>query len=73
MTFTILDIFIMAVIFMMVYIIGSCLLEIIKGKILIKIQNQRIDALYAKLVRIVIQAGKDYKCLKGGGSIDNQM
>lgn len=36
---------------------------------MVKIQNQRIDALYSKLMRIAVQAAKDYK--KGEFRNDN--
>ena len=73
MTLGISDIIMLFGIFCAAWILVNVLLEFIKGKILIRFQNQRMDAFYAKLVRIIIQAGKDYKALKGGGKIDDQM
>ena len=73
MTLGITDIILLFGIFCAAWILVNILLEFIKGKIMIRFQNQRMDAFYAKLVRIILQASKDYKALKGGDRIDNQM
>ena len=58
---------------MILYLIGVSVLawllaqiiwQLIYSKLLIRFQNQRIDAAYSKLIRVIFQAKKDFK--KGG-------
>ena len=61
---------ILALIFICIisWILANIVWQFIYSKMMVKFQNQKIDALYAKLIRLMIQAKKD---LKGGGSGDN--
>ncbi len=56
-------------IFLVAWLMANVIWKIIEGKMMVKIQDNRIDALYAKLMRIAVQAAKDYK--KGGFTNDN--
>jgi len=56
-------------IFLVSWLVANIIWKIIEGKMMVKIQNQRIDALYSKLMRIAVQAAKDYK--KGEFRNDN--
>lgn len=61
---------ILALIFICIisWILANIVWQFIYSKMMVKFQNQKIDALYAKLIRLIIQAKKD---LKGGGTCDN--
>lgn len=61
---------ILALIFICIisWILANIVWQFIYSKMMVKFQNQKIDALYSKLIRLMIQAKKD---LKGGGPGDN--
>lgn len=63
-TLTSLDILLVFIMFCAVWIINQVVWKIIEGKMLIKRQNEMIDALYAKAIRISLKAISDYKQLK---------
>lgn len=64
MTLTILDILLIFIVFCTAWIINQVGWKIIEGKMLIKRQNDMIDALYAKGIRLALKAINDYKQLK---------
>lgn len=61
---SILEISLIFVIFCVVWFITSYFWKIVEGKIMLKRQDQMMDAAYAKFVRILLKAVKDYKSIK---------
>lgn len=65
----ILLIFSLVIICIVSWLIANVIWTFIQGKLMVRILNQKMDAVYAKLVRLLIQAKKDFK--NGGSNNDN--
>jgi len=58
------------VLFSVIWIVTNIIWKIIEGRIMLKQQNTRLDALYSKIVRLVGQTISDIKKTKRGENGD---
>jgi hypothetical protein len=63
-TLTILDILIVFVVFCIAWIINNMIWKTIEGRLLLKRQNEMMDAIYAKLIRLALKSVNDIKNIR---------